>query len=99
MGDKVSAIRVKVFMRLYVDKCASGRVTQIGFAAHYAELGNATSWISRTRFQKRASAAPYSTVTLFAKFLGLSTSVPRAQAVWYASNWSGTTCNSGDSSP
>lgn len=25
---------------------------------------------------------PYSTVTLFAKFLGLSTSVPRARAVW-----------------
>ena len=41
-----SEVRVKVFMRLYVDKCASGRVTQIGFAAHYAELGNATSWIS-----------------------------------------------------
>lgn len=26
--------------------------------------------------------APYSTVTLFARFLGLSTSVPRATAVW-----------------
>ena len=25
---------------------------------------------------------PYSTVTLLAKFRGLSTSVPRAQAVW-----------------
>ena len=36
-----------------------------------------------------------STVTLFAKFRGLSTSVPRAQAVWWASNWSGTTCSMG----
>lgn len=27
-------------------------------------------------------APPYSTVTDFARFLGLSTSVPRAQAVW-----------------
>ncbi|MDR6539131.1 hypothetical protein J2739_004927 [Variovorax soli] len=28
------------------------------------------------------AGATYSTVTLFARFLGLSTSVPRAQAVW-----------------
>ena len=41
----------------------------------------------------------HSTVTLLAKFLGLSTSVPRAHAVWYASNCSGTTCRIGDSAP
>ena len=41
----------------------------------------------------------HSTVTLFAKFRGLSTSVPRAQAVWYASNCSGTTCSMGLSAP
>jgi hypothetical protein len=41
----------------------------------------------------------HSTVTLFARFLGLSTSVPRATAVWYASNCSGTTCRIGDRSP
>ena len=29
-----------------------------------------------------APRQPYSTVTLFARFRGLSTSVPRAQAVW-----------------
>ena len=33
----------------------------------------------------------YSTVTLLARFLGLSTSVPLAQAVWWASSCSGTT--------
>ncbi len=42
---------------------------------------------------------PHSTVTLFARFRGLSTSVPRAQAVWYASNCSGTTCRMGLSAP
>jgi hypothetical protein len=28
------------------------------------------------------ASSPHSTVTLFARFRGLSTSVPRAQAVW-----------------
>src|SRR4051812_38567169 len=41
----------------------------------------------------------HSTVTLLARFLGLSTSVPRAMAVWYASSCSGTTCSSGLSGP
>ncbi len=41
----------------------------------------------------------HSTVTLLARFLGLSTSVPRAQAVWYASSCSGTTCRIGLSAP
>ena len=41
----------------------------------------------------------HSTVTLFARFLGLSTSVPRATAVWYASSCSGTTLRIGDSTP
>ena len=41
----------------------------------------------------------YSTVTLFARLRGLSTSVPRAHAVWYASSCSGTTCRIGDSTP
>lgn len=30
----------------------------------------------------RAARPPHSTVTLFARLRGLSTSVPRAQAVW-----------------
>ena len=34
--------------------------------------------------------SPHSTVTLFAKFLGWSTSVPFTQATWYASNCTGT---------
>ena len=42
---------------------------------------------------------PYSTVTDFARLRGLSTSVPRATAVWYASSCSGTTCRIGDSGP
>lgn len=41
----------------------------------------------------------HSTVTLFARFLGLSTSVPLASAVWYASSCSGTTCRMGESAP
>ena len=41
----------------------------------------------------------YSTVTDFARLRGLSTSVPRASAVWYASNCSATTCRIGDKSP
>ena len=41
----------------------------------------------------------YSTVTDFAKFLGLSTSVPRASAEWYASSCNDTTCRIGDSKP
>jgi hypothetical protein len=47
----------------------------------------------------REERARHSTVTLFARFLGLSTSVPLAQAVWYASSCSGTTCRMGDRAP
>jgi restriction system protein len=43
--------------------------------------------------------ADHSTVTDFARFRGLSTSVPRAHAVWYASSCSGTTCRIGESVP
>ena len=43
--------------------------------------------------------AAYSTVTLLARFLGLSTSVPRATAVCYASSCSGTTCRIGLNAP
>ena len=35
------------------------------------------------------SEAVYSTVTLFARFLGWSTSAPRSTAIWYARSWSG----------
>jgi hypothetical protein len=59
-------------------------------------LGNRLSF-PRTRVALREKA--HSTVTLFARFRGLSTSVPRAQAVWYASSCSGTTCSSGLSVP
>ena len=45
------------------------------------------------------SKVSHSTVTDFARFLGLSTSVPRAHAVWYASNCSGTTCSMGLKGP
>lgn len=41
----------------------------------------------------------HSTVTLLARLRGLSTSVPRAQAVWYDSSCSGTVCRIGDSLP
>ena len=37
----------------------------------------------------------YSTVTLFARFLGLSTSWPRRTAAWYARSWRGTVVRSG----
>ena len=64
------------------------------------------AWLccERDRAAPDATATPgagadHSTVTLFAKFLGLSTSVPRAQAVWYASSCSGTTCSSGERAP
>ena len=46
-----------------------------------------------------STACPHSTVTLFARLRGLSTSVPRAHAVWYASSCSGTTCRIGESTP
>ncbi len=41
----------------------------------------------------------HSTVTDFARFLGLSTSVPRSTAVWYARSCSGIVCTTGDNSP
>src|SRR5262249_29380496 len=37
----------------------------------------------------------YSTVTLLAKFRGLSTSQPRSTAIWYASSCSGTAATTG----
>ncbi|PYE77915.1 hypothetical protein DFQ15_11159 [Xylophilus ampelinus] len=63
-----------------------------------------TPGIAEIRYRRyRASEAPapvdHSTVTLLARLRGLSTSVPRAQAVWYASSCSGTTCSSGLSAP
>jgi hypothetical protein len=42
-----------------------------------------------------ALAQNYSTVTLFARFLGLSTLHPRKTAAWYASSCNGTTLKSG----
>jgi hypothetical protein len=41
----------------------------------------------------------HSTVTLFARLRGLSTSVPFTSAAWYASSCSGMTCSTGDSMP
>ena len=41
----------------------------------------------------------YSTVTLLARLRGLSTSVPRTSAAWYARSCSGTTCRMGESAP
>lgn len=60
--------------------------------------------LERLRLDARLTRAPearagHSTVTDFARFLGLSTSVPRAHAAWYASSCSGTTCRIGDSRP
>ena len=54
---------------------------------------------ARYRCCSGQEGADHSTVTLFAKFRGLSTSVPRATAVWYESNCSGTTCRMGLSAP
>ena len=56
-------------------------------------------WGLSTGTLRTKSLQAYSTVTDFAKFRGLSTSVPRAHAVWYASNCSGTTCRMGESRP
>lgn len=47
----------------------------------------------------RGVSRSYSTVTLLARLRGLSTSVPRATAVWYASSCSGTACRMGLSAP
>ena len=57
--------------------------------------------LTRLRRAGRCAAREvgHSPVTDFAKLRGLSTSVPRAQAVWYANNCSGTTCRMGDSAP
>lgn len=41
----------------------------------------------------------YSTVTDFARFRGLSTSVPFAIAAWYASSCRGSTCRIGETQP
>lgn len=38
---------------------------------------------------------PHSTVTLLARFRGLSTSQPRKRAIWYANSCSGTTATIG----
>ena len=46
-----------------------------------------------------ADARAHSTVTDLARLRGLSTSLPRASAVWYASSCSGTTCRIGDRRP
>jgi hypothetical protein len=48
---------------------------------------------------RRKSPSPsHSTVTLFARFLGWSTSVPNRLAIWYENNWSGTIDTMGCSS-
>ena len=39
--------------------------------------------------KERYQITIYSTVTDFAKFLGLSTSHPRITAIWYANSWIG----------
>jgi hypothetical protein len=45
--------------------------------------GSKTTFLRVEKRDGRGNPQPhYSTVTLFARFLGLSTSVPRAQAVW-----------------
>ena len=65
-----------------------------GSAANDETLGKLSGGPLRPR-----SFPPHSTVTLFARFLGLSTSVPLATAVWYDSSCRGTTCSRGDSAP
>src|SRR3569623_845179 len=55
-------------------------------AAPVREFGDALVDVLRGR---------HSTVTLLARLRGLSTSVPRDSAAWYASSCSGTTCSSG----
>ena len=48
-----------------------------------------------TPIRRAAERATYSTVTLFARFLGWSTSVPFRIAQWYASSCSGTVYTAG----
>jgi hypothetical protein len=46
--------------------------------------------LSQAHFRRpHRPASSYSTVTLFARFLGWSTSVPRRTAIWYASSCRG----------
>jgi len=46
----------------------------------------------------RRANSDYSTVTDLARLRGWSTSQPRRTAMWYASNWQGTTSKIGESS-
>jgi len=65
----------QLFKRIVVPQAVWQEVVQDDWAEH-KEIKNFL-----TSFPKRSKEI-YSTVTLLARFLGLSTSVPRAQAVW-----------------
>ncbi len=78
------------------------RGSDVDFASSHA-MRRAARTASPTRMAAKCHSTlwrvVHSTVTLFARLRGLSTSVPRAQAVWYASSCSGTTCSIGLSAP
>lgn len=68
----------------------------IAFESVNVDLSAKPDWLLHLRHEWQGTPARpgprnHSTVTLFARLRGLSTSVPRAQAVWYASSCSGTT--------
>src|SRR5271157_5301168 len=54
--------------------------------------------LRHTNLRSDGSFPTYSTVTDFARLRGWSTSQPRRTAMWYASNWHGTTSRIGESS-
>ncbi len=80
-----------------VGQTAYGPAFAIRPNAHPVGPGsNFLSWARRLRLPLRSGDYnAYSTVTLLARFRGLSTLHPRATAAWYASSCSGTTLSSG----
>jgi len=87
---------VSSFSRRYLIFCNNRRRSR-AFALR-PTLFRATDFISS--FQNlKDEPRRYSTVTLLARLRGLSTSVPRAHAVWYDSSCSGIVCRMGDSLP
>src|SRR5688500_18141539 len=67
--------------------------------AQRASRGCTCALSSREFARALAARDDYSTVTDLARLRGLSTSVPRASAAWYASNCTGIACTIGDSTP
>src|SRR5262249_5834400 len=68
-----------------------------GVRRHLWQAPSPLPGAARSR-KRRPTSAAHSTVTLFARLRGWSTSRPRATAAWYARSWSGTVIRMGFSS-